>query len=146
MKYIALSILFSLLSSHFSLLISAPKQYITIDLRDSLNRESYYTSVQVPDGNYRVTVTLGAKKRTGSTTVRAESRRLFIENEPTRKGETKTISFLVNKRTPVINDKERVHIKAQTPKTWNAWNTASPKRTVKFANSAARLRNSAPST
>ena len=65
----------------------------------------------MPDGNYRVTVTLGAKKRTGSTTVRAESRRLFIENEPTRKGETKTISFLVNKRTPVINDKERVHIK-----------------------------------
>ena len=111
MKHIALSILFSLLSSHCSLLISAPKQYITIDLRDSLNRESYYTSVQVPDGNYRVTVTFGAKKRTGSTTVRAESRRLFIENEPTRKGETKTISFLVNKRTPVINDKERVHIK-----------------------------------
>lgn len=83
----------------------------TIDLRDSLAQQSYYTSVQVPDGNYRVTVTLGAKKFAGSTTVRAESRRLFIENEPTRKGETKTIAFLVNKRTPRINDHESVNIK-----------------------------------
>lgn len=86
-------------------------QSYTIDLRDSLARQSYYTSVQVPDGNYRVTVTLGAKKFAGSTTVRAESRRLFIENEPTRKGESKTISFLVNKRTPRINEHESVNIK-----------------------------------
>lgn len=111
MKRIALSLLISLLTSHISLLISAPKQYITIDLRDSLSLSSYYTSVQVPDGNYRVTVTLGAKKFAGSTTVRAESRRLFIENETTKKGETKQISFLVNKRTPRINDKESVRIK-----------------------------------
>ncbi len=86
-------------------------QPISLDLRDSLARTSYYTSVQVPDGNYRVSVTLGSKKFAGSTTVRAESRRLFIENEPTRKGETKTISFLVNKRTPRINDRESVRIK-----------------------------------
>lgn len=86
-------------------------QPITLDLRDSLSLPTYYTSVQVPDGNYRVTVTLGHKKRPGSTTVRAESRRLFIENEPTRKGETKQISFLVNKRTPRINEKESVRIK-----------------------------------
>lgn len=86
-------------------------QNITLDLRDSLERPSYYTSVEVPDGNYRVTVTLGHKKRAGSTTVRAESRRLFIENEATKKGETKQISFLVNKRTPRISDKERVRIK-----------------------------------
>ena len=86
-------------------------QNITLDLRDSLDRPSYYTSVEVPDGNYRVTVTLGHKKRAGSTTVRAESRRLFIENEATKKGETKQISFLVNKRTPRISDKERVRIK-----------------------------------
>lgn len=95
--------------SHF--LLSSYAQSITLNLRDSLDRPDYYTSVQVPDGNYRVTVTLGHKKRPGSTTVRAESRRLFIENEITKKGETKTISFLVNKRTPRINDKENVRIK-----------------------------------
>lgn len=86
-------------------------QAITLNLRDSLSLSSYYTSVQVPDGNYRVIVTLGTKKFAGNTTVRAESRRLFIENEPTRKGETKTISFLVNKRSTRINDKESVRIK-----------------------------------
>ncbi len=94
--------------SHF--LTSLHAQPITLNLRDSLSVASYYTSVHVPDGNYRVTVTLGAKKRPGSTTVRAESRRLFIENEVTKKGETKTISFLVNKRTPRINVRERVRI------------------------------------
>ncbi len=86
-------------------------QNITLDLSDSLALTNYYTSVQVPDGNYRVTVTLGHKKRAGSTTVRAESRRLFIENETTKKGETKQVSFLVNKRTPRISDKENVRIK-----------------------------------
>jgi len=94
-----------------SSLFTLHSQPITLNLRDSLSRPSYYTSVQVPDGNYRVTVTLGDRKFAGSTTVRAESRRLFIENEPTRKKETKTISFLVNKRTPRINDRESVRIK-----------------------------------
>lgn len=89
----------------------ASAQPIVLDLRDSIDRPFYYASVEVPDGNYRVTVTLGAKKRAASTTVRAESRRLFIENEPTKKGETKTLSFLVNKRTPRINDRESVKIK-----------------------------------
>ena len=89
----------------------ASAQSIVLDLRDSIDRPFYYASVEVPDGNYRVTVTLGAKKRAASTTVRAESRRLFIENEPTKKGETKTLSFLVNKRTPRISDRESVKIK-----------------------------------
>ncbi len=83
----------------------------TVELKDSLGKECYYVSLPVPDGNYHVTVTLGAKKFAGSTTVRAESRRLFIENEPTRKGEQKEISFLVNKRTPRISDRESVRIK-----------------------------------
>lgn len=86
-------------------------QRITLDLRDSLARPSYYTSVKVPDGNYRVKVTFGTKKRTGLTTVRAESRRLFIENEPTKKGERREVSFLVNKRSPRIDAKESVRIK-----------------------------------
>lgn len=59
-----------------------------------------YFSVQVPDGNYRVTVTLGSKKQKGETVVRAESRRLMIENAVTRKGEKAVYTFLVNKRSP----------------------------------------------
>lgn len=106
-----LIIILLILSPSFFTLHRAFAQPITLNLKDSLNKSSYYTSVAVPDGNYRVTVTLGAKKQAGSTTVRAESRRLFIENEVTKKGETKTISFLVNKRTPRINERESVRIK-----------------------------------
>ncbi len=83
----------------------------TLSLTDSLGKSFYYVSVEVPDGNYRVTVSLGTRKFAGSTTVRAESRRLFVENEPTARGETKTVSFLVNKRTPRISDTESVRIK-----------------------------------
>ena len=106
-----LIIILLILSPSFFTLHRAFAQPITLNLKDSLNKSTYYTSVAVPDGNYRVTVTLGAKKQAGSTTVRAESRRLFIENEVTKKGETKTISFLVNKRTPRINERESVRIK-----------------------------------
>lgn len=71
----------------------------------------FFFSVNVPDGNYKVTVTLGSKKKKGMTTVRGESRRLFLENVPTKKGEFVTYSFTINKRDTLIGEKERVHIK-----------------------------------
>ena len=37
--------------------------------------EPFFFSVRVDDGNYRVRVVLGAKKKAGETTVRAEGRR-----------------------------------------------------------------------
>lgn len=63
----------------------------------------FYFSVNVPDGNYKVTVEIGSKKQAGSTTVRAESRRLFVNNVQTKKGQFETFSFVVNKRNTVIN-------------------------------------------
>lgn len=86
-------------------------QPVVIELADSMDRASYYTSVEVPDGNYLVTVTFGSKQRPAVTTVRAESRRLFIENEKTAKGQRRQMQFVVNKRTPIINSRERVRIK-----------------------------------
>ncbi len=70
-----------------------------------------YFSVKVPDGNYKVTVTLGSKRKAGNTVVRAENRRLFLEAAPTKKGQFKTYSFIINKRSPYISDKERVKLK-----------------------------------
>ena len=61
-----------------------------------------YFSVKVPDGNYRVTVTLGNKKKKACTTVRAEARRLYVENAETKKGEFKTYTFTINKRDDII--------------------------------------------
>ena len=49
--------------------------------------EGFYFSVKVPDGNYRVTVSLGSRKHRAVTCVRAESRRLMVENCMTRKKE-----------------------------------------------------------
>ncbi len=72
--------------------------------------DPFYFSVKVPDGNYKVKVTLGGKKA-ANTTVRAESRRLMVENVDTKKGKTATYEFVVNKRSPKIDDKSRVRIK-----------------------------------
>ena len=73
--------------------------------------EPFYFSVKVPDGNYRVSLVLGSKKFAGETTVRAEARRLMFENIATKKKETKTLQFTVNKREPQIDNKSRVRIK-----------------------------------
>lgn len=78
---------------------------------DGKSNQPFFFSVNVPDGNYKVTVTLGSKDSAGNTTVRAESRRLFIENLPTKKGETLVESFTVNKRNMYINGKQKVKIK-----------------------------------
>lgn len=71
----------------------------------------FFFSVRVPDGNYQVTVRLGNKKQAGVTTVRGESRRLFIENQPTQKGQFIDETFVINKRNPRISDTESVRIK-----------------------------------
>lgn len=71
----------------------------------------FYFSVKVDDGNYKVTVVLGSKSRAANTTVRAESRRLFLENVNTKKGQFVTYQFVVNKRCPKIDEKESVKIK-----------------------------------
>ena len=73
--------------------------------------DPFFFSVKVPDGNYRVTVTLGSKKQAATTTVRAESRRLMLEHVKTRKGELKSYTFTVNKRDTRIGDNDRVRIK-----------------------------------
>ena len=73
----------------------------------------FYFSVKVPDGNYKVTVRLGSKKQAGITTVRAESRRMFLADIRTKKGQFVEKTFIVNKRNPHIAGKEYVKIKSR---------------------------------
>ena len=82
--------------------------------------EPFYFSVKVDDGNYRVKVVLGSKQKAGETTVRAEGRRLMVHNVATKKGKTETYEFVVNKRSPRIDDKSRVRIK-EREKDYLAW-------------------------
>lgn len=61
-----------------------------------------YFSVDLPEGNYRVTVTLGDERQSGVTTIKSELRRLMLENVQTAPGQTVRRSFIVNVRTPQI--------------------------------------------
>lgn len=99
------------------------------------NGGAFCFSVNIPDGNYLVTVLLGSKDKPGCTTVRAESRRSFIENHPTRAGEFHKAQFLVHKRSPYISETERVKIKSreQTKLDWD------DKLTFEFNGSSPRL-------
>ncbi|WP_028903228.1 rhamnogalacturonan acetylesterase [Prevotella sp. P6B4] len=78
-------------------------------------------SVRVPDGNYRVTVTLGSKKRAAQTVVRAESRRHYTDVITTKKGKYQILSFVVNKHEPQIDAANRVKLKTRelTYKNWD---------------------------
>jgi len=61
----------------------------------------FFFSVAVPDGNYEVTLTLGGKSAS-TTTVRAESRRLFVNQQLLAAGASKQVVFNVNVRTKTI--------------------------------------------
>jgi lysophospholipase L1-like esterase len=66
----------------------------------------FFFSVAVPEGNYRVTVTLGGPKA-AEQTVRAESRQLMFERVPSLPNETITRSFIVNVRNSRIPPPEK---------------------------------------
>ncbi|MBQ3752172.1 MAG: rhamnogalacturonan acetylesterase [Prevotella sp.] len=82
--------------------------------------EPFYFSVKVDDGNYRVRIVIGSKKKAAETTVRAEGRRLMVHNVATKKGKFETYEFVVNKRSPQIDEKNRVRIKDRE-KDYLAW-------------------------
>jgi lysophospholipase L1-like esterase len=77
--------------------ISAASDFIT-------STEPFFFSVKIPEGNYDVTVTLGDRNGTSATTVRAECRRLFLQNIRTKKGEIKTETFTVHVKDSIIRD------------------------------------------
>jgi len=62
----------------------------------------FYFSVDLPEGNYTVTVTLGDDRAATTTTVKSELRRLMLENVATAPGQVVTRAFTVNVKTPRI--------------------------------------------
>lgn len=67
----------------------------------------FFFSVAVPEGNYRVTVTLGDPAVASNNTIKAESRQLMLERVETKPGESVTRSFLVNVRNTRIPSPEK---------------------------------------
>lgn len=64
-------------------------------------------SARVPEGNYRVTVTLANPEAAGDVTIKAESRRLLALGIATEPAKPATRSFLVNVRRPQIAGSSR---------------------------------------
>jgi lysophospholipase L1-like esterase len=74
--------------------------YITSD-------KPFYFSVKLPDGNYDVKVILGSKNAPSATTVRAECRRLMLENVRTNAGGFVTKTFTVHVKDSLIRDAQQ---------------------------------------
>ncbi len=67
--------------------------------------------VNAPEGRYEITITLGDPAGASETTVKAESRRLMLENVKTAKGEIVRKKIIVDVRTPRINPTEQIKLK-----------------------------------
>lgn len=80
----------------------------------------FFSAVVSQEGNYRVTVVLGDATGESVTTVKAELRRLMLEQITTRPGNFRVHRFIVNTRTPRIDDTRGVRLKDRE-KTSEAW-------------------------
>jgi lysophospholipase L1-like esterase len=70
-----------------------------------------YFSVNLTEGNYRITLKLGSHEMATNTTVKAESRRLVVREMSLGKGETKNAVFTLNIRTPQIGPNAQIKLK-----------------------------------
>ena len=74
-------------------------------------KKPFYFVAALPEGHYRITLTLGGCKEGSNTTVKAESRRLMLEKVVTTRGKTVRKTIVVDVRTPRINDREQIKLK-----------------------------------
>ena len=104
------------------------------------SEKPFFFSIPVPEGNYRVTVTLGSAEES-VTTVRAEARRLMIEKLPVAAKKSVTKSFDVNVRVPEFTKPDgtpgRVRLKAREIGNLD-WD---PKLTIEFNGTHPSLRS-----
>lgn len=73
-----------------------------LDTQSKSTNNTFYFSVRVPPGNYRVTLELGHSQLASSNTIKAESRRLYVLNLNTAPGESVSRDFIVNIRNSAL--------------------------------------------
>ncbi len=91
-------------------------------LSDGLSSEApFYFMADLPEGRYKITLALGNPDHESAVTVKAESRRLMLENLAIKKGETALKTIIVDVRTPRINATESIRLKdrEQPYKNWD---------------------------
>src|SRR2546428_1532757 len=94
--------------------------------------QTFFFSVALPEGNYNVTITFGDRNAKTTTTVKAELRRLMLEEVHTAPGKFTARTLTVNIRTPqILNDGEvKLKDREKTSELW-AWDE---KLTLEFNN------------
>jgi lysophospholipase L1-like esterase len=86
------------------------------------SNEPFAFAVKVPEGNYRVTVTLGDAEAESTTTIEAEVRRLLADRLNLAKGAAGRFSAIVNIRTPRIDGGREVALKSRERESeWVNW-------------------------
>ncbi len=80
----------------------------------------FFFSLALPEGNYKVTVTLGDPAAQSTTTVKAELRRLMLENVTVPAGKSEARSFIVNVRRAEYPG-GKVKLKSPRETTDEAW-------------------------
>lgn len=100
------------------------------------SHEPFYFSVKLPEGNYTVKVLLGDKKGTSQTTIKAECRRLMIEEVSTAKGKFQEAVFTVHVKDSLIKpDGVAIRLKPRE-RVYLHWDN---KLTLEFNNIAPKL-------
>ncbi len=69
--------------------------------------QPFYFSVQLPEGNYHVKLTLGDDQGTSDAAIRAENRRMMVNRVKTLKGQHKTVEFTLHIRDSSISGTNR---------------------------------------
>jgi len=73
--------------------------------------QPFYFSVKLPEGNYKVRILIGNNDGVSKTTVKAESRRLMLQDISTDKGKFRYETFIVNIKDRKISENKKVSLK-----------------------------------
>lgn len=92
-------------------------------------KETVYFSVILPEGNYRLELILGSQQRVSANTIKAESRRVLLNQFWLNKGQSSRQLFTINLRSPKIDQQQAIAIKPREVNYLN-WDN---KLTLEFA-------------
>ena len=98
----------------------------------SITKPTYF-SVTVPEGNYQIEVTMGSPDKASKVTIKAESRRLMVNQLSIKKGQKITQTFNVNVRNIKVDDQTNISLKDREKEILN-WDN---KLTLEFLGDAA---------
>jgi lysophospholipase L1-like esterase len=116
-----------------------PGSKVKEDENSVTSDQPFYFSVAVPEGNYKVTATLGNNTAPSITTIKAELRRLMVERLETAPHNSAVVTFVVNVRTPQISGDGEVRLKPREKTSEaRAWDD---KLTLEFTDAHPALRD-----